>query len=300
MNNTLVSVNILSFNRKDELRNTLQKVFEQDYKNIEVIVVDNASIDGTAKMVQSDFPEAKLISLPKNIGISGWNYALEVASGDYILLLDDDSYPSADSIEKAKLFFERNKSVSIIAAKVINNNSGIIETSSFNERPNFFVGCGAFIKRDVIEKIGGFNQLIFIYLHELDYCVRCYDYGFEIRYVKNVIVYHNLSNERSKWKNEDPFKTSFRFYHYFISYSIFLLQRFYPKYIIIYLPKWIVNRFIIAISYRYFKEFFSAVFHLIKICKKIISGRRVLKETTQHFYNNGNIPFIDPEYFNKK
>ncbi len=47
-NNPLVTVNILSYNRRDELRNTLNKVFEQDYKNIEVIVVDNSSSDGSA------------------------------------------------------------------------------------------------------------------------------------------------------------------------------------------------------------------------------------------------------------
>ena len=52
--NTLVTVNILSFNRKDELRNTLTKVYEQDYKNIEVIVVDNASSDGSSAMVKKE------------------------------------------------------------------------------------------------------------------------------------------------------------------------------------------------------------------------------------------------------
>jgi len=53
--NPLVTVNILSYNRKDELRVTLQKVFEQGYKNVEVIVVDNASADGTPEMVELRF-----------------------------------------------------------------------------------------------------------------------------------------------------------------------------------------------------------------------------------------------------
>lgn len=51
----LVTVNILSFNRKDELRNTLTKVYDQDYKNIEIIVVDNASGDGSSEMVKKNF-----------------------------------------------------------------------------------------------------------------------------------------------------------------------------------------------------------------------------------------------------
>ncbi|MEO8232502.1 MAG: glycosyltransferase, partial [Ignavibacteriota bacterium] len=61
--NPLVTVNILSFNRKDELRNTITKVYEQDYKNIEVIVVDNASSDDSAEMVRTEFPEVQLIQM---------------------------------------------------------------------------------------------------------------------------------------------------------------------------------------------------------------------------------------------
>ena len=57
--NPLVTINILSFNRKDELRNTLAKVYEQGYKNIEVIVVDNASNDGSPEMVTREFPDVQ-------------------------------------------------------------------------------------------------------------------------------------------------------------------------------------------------------------------------------------------------
>ena len=78
----LVTVNILSYNRKDELRNTLQKVYEQDYENIEVIVVDNASSDGSPEMVDKEFPGAKLIKLEKNIGIAGWNEGFVGARGN--------------------------------------------------------------------------------------------------------------------------------------------------------------------------------------------------------------------------
>ena len=101
MNNQfpLVTINILSYNRKDELRITLQKVFEQDYKNIEVVVVDNASTDGAPEMVEQDFPQVKLIRLKKNIGIAGWNEGFKAAKGEYVLVLDDDSYPLNNSIE---------------------------------------------------------------------------------------------------------------------------------------------------------------------------------------------------------
>ena len=88
----LVTVNILSFNRIDELRNTLTKVYEQDYKNIEVIVVDNASSDGSSEMVNNEFPSVQLIQMEKNIGIAGWNEGFKVAKGGDVFVLGDDAF----------------------------------------------------------------------------------------------------------------------------------------------------------------------------------------------------------------
>ena len=88
-NNPLVTVNILSFNRRDYLKITLEKVFEQSYKNIEVFVVDNASTDGTIEMVKKEFPQVRLIQLKKNIGIAGWNEGFKNAKGEFVLVLDD-------------------------------------------------------------------------------------------------------------------------------------------------------------------------------------------------------------------
>jgi len=106
-NQPLVTVNILSYNRKDELRNTLTKVFAQDYKNIEVIVVDNASSDGSSEMVKNEFPSVQLIQMEKNIGIAGWNEGFKIAKGDYVLVLDDDSYPEEQSIQKNSKYFKQ-------------------------------------------------------------------------------------------------------------------------------------------------------------------------------------------------
>jgi len=295
-NRPLVTVNILSYNRKDELRNTLKKVYEQDYKNIEIIVVDNASSDGTHEMVKSEFPEVKLIQLEKNIGIAGWNKGFEIAKGDYVLVLDDDSYPEVHTIELAISSFN-NKEISIIAANIFNTRMKDYETKDFNLRPNFFVGCGVFIKRDVIKKVGFFNELIFIYLHELDYCLRCYDKGINIIFQKDIIILHKQNEIRETWKNTNPYKTSFRFYHYLISYSIILIQRFGIRYVLIYLPKWILNRTIVAFRYNYFRELFKGLLFLIKNYEIIIENRIVLKEDIQKFYRYGNIPLLDRDYF---
>ncbi|HPI36511.1 MAG TPA: glycosyltransferase [Ignavibacteriaceae bacterium] len=292
----LVTVNILSFNRIDELRHTLTKVYEQDYKNIEVIVVDNASSDGSPEMVEKEFPSVILIKLDKNIGIAGWNKGFEIAKGEYVLVLDDDSYPEKDATNKSITYFKKNIDVDIIAANIFNNRLKTYETNYFNENPLFFVGCGAYIRKNIINSIGYFNELIFIYLHELDYCLRVYNNNNRIVLLREVVIYHDQDLNRIYWKNNDPYRSSFRFYHYFISYSIILIQRFSYQSMVKYLTKWFFNRLIVAIRFNFLKEFFLALLFLTLNIRKITLNREVVSIQTQQFYNHGNIPLFDKDF----
>ena len=142
----LVTVNILSFNRIDELRNTLTKVYEQDYKNIEVIVVDNASSDGSSEMVNNEFPSVQLIQMEKNIGIAGWNEGFKVAKGGYVLVLDDDAYPDKNSIILSLQEFQNDIEINFIKFYFINIKSGdfffkkllTLEKNKKKKLPDFF------------------------------------------------------------------------------------------------------------------------------------------------------------------
>ena len=194
--NTLVTVNILSFNRKDELRNTLTKVYEQDYKNIEVIVVDNASSDGSSAMVKKEFSEVQLIQLEKNIGIGGWNEGFKVAKGEYVLVLDDDSYPITNTIRLGIKKLMNDKKVGIIACNiVVGSQFDLISVSDSDEleKPvNSFVGCGAIIRSNVLSLVGGFESELFLYFHEVEYALRIIDAGWEIVACPKSIVVHNI------------------------------------------------------------------------------------------------------------
>ena len=118
--NPLVSVVILTYNRMNELKNTLIKVFEQDYINIEIIVVDNASDDGTERMVKNDFPNIKYLKLVKNIGATGYNQGFEITSGKYVLVLDDDSYPLQYTLSKAVSMMENDEEIAVGHLNVFN------------------------------------------------------------------------------------------------------------------------------------------------------------------------------------
>ncbi len=76
----LVSIIILTYNRKELLRESLEYINISTYKNIEIIIIDNASIDGTADFLKNC--NYNFIRLDKNIGVEGWNKGIESANGE--------------------------------------------------------------------------------------------------------------------------------------------------------------------------------------------------------------------------
>lgn len=190
----LVTINILSYNRRDEVRQTLRELEGVDYprESLEILVVDNASSDGTSEMIEREFPDVKLERLDPNRAVAGWNAGFEAGKGDYFLVLDDDSAPQS-GLKDAIAFLERSPTVGITACQVV---GGPFTTQDWKDNAGFigFVGCGAIIRREVVEAIGGFAPWIYLYTHEWEYSVRCLDAGFEIRYFEQCVVRHRASN----------------------------------------------------------------------------------------------------------
>jgi GT2 family glycosyltransferase len=191
-----LSVIILAFKRRQEVRSTLQIVLGyRDYAadRLEIIVVDNASGDGTSDMVVREFPQVKCLALEKNCGIAGWNRGFAVATGDYFLVLDDDSAP-LNGIREALEYLEVNTRVDILACKVI---GGAFPTANFPIRDKQewvgFIGCGAIIRRSLYQRIGGYAEWMFIYAHEWEYGLRCLNAGFQIHYFEGCVVEHRAA-----------------------------------------------------------------------------------------------------------
>lgn len=285
-NEPLVTVNILSYNRKDELRNTLTIVYEQDYKNIEVIVVDNASTDGATEMVEEEFADVKLIKLDKNIGIAGWNKGFEEAKGEYVLVLEDDSYPGVKTINLATNCIKNDLQIGIIYLPVFNELFQKFEDEYIDKNnPNTFVGCGALLKRELIHKIGMYNDLLFLYEHEIEFSMRVYNADYKIKYCKDAVIYHrhSLSN-RKIIKNSDHRRK------YFISrnYLIILFLHFNLLRFLIFVPQLFLGRLLTSLIERTFiptiRGFISGLFFLPSLFNK----RLILKKEIQVFYKYGN------------
>ena len=243
MNNPLVTVNILSYNRKAELRTTLIKVFEQDYKNIEVIVVDNAWTDGTQVMVKTEFPEVELIELDKNIGIAGWNKGFEAAKGEYVLVLDDDAYPAKEAINLCLLEMSNDLSIACITLNIIDLNEK--NTSRTNWLPDsnvdhcywpIFVGCAAIFRKSYCE-ITPMPIDYFIFQHELPVAANINNKGYKIYYSAKIIAYHYFKdyNKYNLLADKYVFKNSLKFiskylpiylsFFYWIQTNMFYLSR---------------------------------------------------------------------------
>ena len=188
-----ISFVILNYNREKELLITVGKTMElmagkSDY---EIIVVDNASSDNSIISLSRTYPEVRILARSKNIGIAGWNYGFELAKGEYLVVLDDDSN-IVSGLDEAIAVLDDDPKIGILA---LNVTGGAFPTDYLvHMEDNIdFIGCGAIIRKTLFEKIGGFAEWLFIYTHEWEYAIRCLDAGFSIRYFAHCYVDHRTS-----------------------------------------------------------------------------------------------------------
>ncbi|KXK03856.1 MAG: glycosyltransferase [Chlorobi bacterium OLB4] len=297
MNNPLVSFNILTYNRKNELAKTLGKIKEQNYKNYEIIVVDNNSSDGTEEMIKSNYKDIRYIRMNTNVGVSAWNEGFKVAKGEFVFVLDDDSYPLKTSIHEGLNYMSNHPKCGVLGYNVFNKLKQKSQTEAFPPKAWLFVGCGAMIRREVIENVGYFDTNYFIYLHEMDYAIRVYDAGFTVDYAKELSLIHDQSLLSRGKNTRDPDTSHYIFYYTYLSFITFLVLRFDKKYALIYGIKYSLNRFIICFRYYYFFHFFKALAVNFFAIPRLLKQRKPVSREVQKFYNNGSTYLIDRMFF---
>lgn len=195
-----ISVVIITNNRRGDLEISIPAFMRQTYRNFEIIVIDNASNDGTREMMAEKYPQIRYFRLPDNFDIRSINIGIDFSDGDIIWRTDCDSCPETpDEFQKVIDIFASHPEIDIIAtAEVQVHNGGKIwdwyplphNTENVPDdgyKSNTFVGTGAAIRRRVFDKIGGFWGFGF---EELDFSTRAIAAGFNIRYFPNVRVSH--------------------------------------------------------------------------------------------------------------
>ncbi len=196
-----VSAIVLAYNRCEEVLITIEKLkaYRKEIPfDMEIIVVDNASADNTSEKIREKHPDVVLITKPVNNGIAGWNEGFKIAKGKYFLVLDDDSHIHSGLVEAVKRLDE-NRDIGILPFQITDEQFGfdpnLDPEKAWKDGDNVagFIGCGALIKKEVFDKIGGFANWIHVYTHEFEYGIRCIDAGYRINFFGKGIVVHRVS-----------------------------------------------------------------------------------------------------------
>jgi GT2 family glycosyltransferase len=260
MTEPLVTVNILTYNRKDEVADTLRYVFAQDYQTIEVIVVDNASTDGTSAMIRGRFPAVRLITLPENTGIAGWNEGFAAASGDLVLVLDDNAYPHREAIGRCVDLFRNDTGgqVACIAFNIINlRTKGIWRSKWLPENRDLpgehpvFVGCAFMLDMRKLQMKSVMPAHYFLYQNELAVSAMIHTRGFRIVYDPAIIGYHWFFEQTTYKKRNDLFIFQNNLY-FILEFLPFVLAVLYSLQCLAFFAARSIRR-------RWFREYWSTV-----------------------------------------
>jgi len=205
-----VSVVIAAWNRKEDVLQTVRSLYEQDYSHFEIIVVDNASMDGTAEAVLASFPNVKLIRLEENHGAAGGrNAGINVADGEIILCLDSDASPEVGMLRVLVNKFKDDPSIGVVNSKVINATTRDFDPVAgwaYSEKQKLksgeeffshnFSETGSAIRKKAFEKAGLFWEKLFFGREGEELALRILDAGYRILYCPSVVILHRASPQK--------------------------------------------------------------------------------------------------------
>lgn len=219
----LVSIIVLNYNGREDTLACLQSLEHLMYPRTQVIVVDNASSDGTEAAVRESFPKVSFIQTGANLGFTGGNNVgikQALAEGaDYILLLNNDTIVAPDFINVLVDSMEADPTVGVAgpmiyyyaepetiwsAGGVVDWSHGLTSMIGVNEEDNsqyglaprqmdFVTGCALMAKRAVWEKVGLLDDKFFMYYEEAEWCVRAGRAGYKIMLVPASMIWHKIS-----------------------------------------------------------------------------------------------------------
>ncbi len=185
-----ISYVIITRNRRERLLKTLAWLHERTplpAEQWEAWVVDNASTDGTADAVARRFADVRLIRRPRNEGMPARNHALREARGQYIVLLDDDSYPLGDAVRHAADYMDCYPRVGAVAGRVLLGD-GTPEASAL---PTVMIGCATVLRREALADVGLFPGEFFRQAEEYDLSFRLWSAGWAVERFEDLVFRHD-------------------------------------------------------------------------------------------------------------
>lgn len=234
-----LSIIIVSWNVEKLLKACLRSLFENTKGlTFEIMVVDNNSSDNSVRMIKYDFPQVKIIENKANLGFTkANNQAIRSANGRYIMLMNPDTEIMDNSLHKMLQFMEDHKDCGALGCRLLNSDGSlqrscrtfpslevmlynVLFLDSFFPRSRLFgkyfmtwwdfdstrevdqpMGSALMIRKDALDKVGLFDENIFIWFDEVDLCYRIKKAGWRIYFTPEAQITHHLSQSFKQWKN---------------------------------------------------------------------------------------------------
>jgi len=194
-----VTIMIATHNRIVELCKTLEVCGALTGPECEILVVDDASSDGTFELVRKRFPEVDVVRNEVNRGsIASRNDILRRARGDYLVALDDDSrFVDADACERIVARMDAEPDLGIVSFQVIGPEHPKTLLPNGREIGEWhcssFACCGAALRRSMLDRTGFFTEFFYHAYEEPDLALRAWDAGFRVLQWNEIVVYHEFS-----------------------------------------------------------------------------------------------------------
>jgi GT2 family glycosyltransferase len=208
----------VNYNRKDLLQGCIDSVRKQSIKDIEIIMVDNGSSDGSAEAVKADYPEVKVIKNRENLYFCrANNQGIKEAKGEFILCLNSDCVLGKDYLKEGLSSFGLDEKIGMVSGKILRMDKRTIDSTGLfvarnrkplergygkpdkgqYDTPEYIFGVSGacmFMKKIMLDDIKGengyFDETFEIYYEDLDLCWRAQRKGWKAYYNPKAVAYH--------------------------------------------------------------------------------------------------------------
>ena len=226
--NARISVLIVSYNVKEYVDHAVDSLLKSNVTDLEIIIVDNHSFDGTVEHIRSSYPNVTVVANEENVGFGkAVNQAASIANGDYFLILNPDTIVQENTISELLNYLNENKQVGMVGPKILNSD-GSLQPACKRSFPTLRVaipkllgfdklfprsrwagkynlsyldpdethsvdaisGSCMFISSSLFKELNGFDEQFFMFGEDLDICYRVWQTGKEVHYVPTTQIIH--------------------------------------------------------------------------------------------------------------
>lgn len=324
-----IAVVILNWNGKDLLEKFIPSIIQYSNPEIaDIYVADNASTDLSIEFVKQHFPSVNIIQNNVNGGYAkGYNDALKQIKADYFALVNSDIEVTENWLEPILEYFNLNKNTAIIQPKILDyKNKQYFEYAGaaggfldkfgypfckgrifdtveidhlqYDKIADIFWASGAcfFVRSDVFFQLKGFDEMYFAHQEEIDFCWRAKNFGYEIKFIPNSVVYHVGGATLSSY---NPKKTYLNFRN-----SLITLVKNLPKdkIVMVIFVRLILDgiaglKFLFELQPKHTLAVLKAHYSFYKNISKTLDKRKETPHKTSKYYYTINIVY---QYYIKK